>query len=91
MHITSLGPAHDQLRTSLNQLKPAGVLQNVPNQHMLFFSTWWTICPGPGFECGPESNHFNGEGTHYEFGSFALVRGSLLVKVGGSWSEEAAK
>ncbi len=31
------GPAHDQLRTSLNQLKPAAMLQNIPNQHMLFF------------------------------------------------------
>ncbi len=25
--------------TSLNQLKPASMLQNLPNQHMLFFST----------------------------------------------------
>ncbi len=32
-------PAHDQFKTSLNQLKPASMLQNIPNQHMLFFST----------------------------------------------------
>ncbi len=31
--------AKDQLRTSLNQLKPATMLQNIPNQHMLFFLT----------------------------------------------------
>ncbi len=31
--------SHDQLRTSLNQLKPAAMLQNIANQHMLFFST----------------------------------------------------
>ncbi len=34
-----LKPSHDQLRTSLYQLKPAAMLQNIPNQHMLFFST----------------------------------------------------
>ncbi len=28
----------NQLRTSLNQLKPATMLQNIPNQHMLFFT-----------------------------------------------------
>ncbi len=32
-------PAHNQLITSLNQLKPSAMLQNIPNQHMLFFST----------------------------------------------------
>ncbi len=32
---SSAGP--EQLRTSLNQLKPAAMLQNIPNQHMLFF------------------------------------------------------
>ncbi len=34
-----LGPAHDQLRISLNQLKPAAMLQHIPNQHMMVFST----------------------------------------------------
>ncbi len=30
------GPAYNQLRASLNQLKPATMFQNIPNQHMQF-------------------------------------------------------
>ncbi len=35
--INSLQPAHCQLRTSLNQLKQDTMLENISNQHMLFF------------------------------------------------------
>ncbi len=34
-----LAPAQDKHMTSFNQLKPAAKLQNIPNQHMLDFST----------------------------------------------------
>ncbi len=34
-----LTPAQDQHMSSLNQLKPAAMLQNIPNQHMLDCST----------------------------------------------------
>lgn len=30
--------------TNLNQLKPATLLQNIPNQHMLFYSTGKYLC-----------------------------------------------
>ncbi len=34
-----LTPAQDQHMSSLNQLKPAAMLQNIPDQHMLDCST----------------------------------------------------
>ncbi len=37
-----LKPAHDHLKPAKDQqLKPAAMLQNIPNQHMLDFSTGW--------------------------------------------------
>ncbi len=37
LRTSSEPPACDQLRTSLNQFKPAAIFQNIPNQLILFF------------------------------------------------------
>ncbi len=35
----AIAPAQDKHMTSFNQLKPAAMLQHIPNQHRLDFST----------------------------------------------------
>ncbi len=57
--LDQLKPVHDQHFTSLNQLKPATMLQNIPNQHMVFFFNRIT-CVTCG-NCSPRMCSENGE------------------------------